>query len=230
MTSVFSDAGTARVLKDRLAHVRWIAGGTGAGKSTLTQALADRYDVAVYQGDRAEHGWLERCTPQRHPHLAGLRGLPPGAMWRGRTPDQVFQAMPSLHGETVGFLVDDLLAKSDERIILVDYFGILPDHLAPLLRRPDQAVFLLPTAEFRENALAARYADPARARATWGTEQPASAVAKRLLRDALWDEEVRRQALARGLDTVVIDGSVPVSDLAERNATRFGLRRATAPG
>jgi hypothetical protein len=28
-------------LTDRLAHVRWIAGGTGAGKSTLADILAD---------------------------------------------------------------------------------------------------------------------------------------------------------------------------------------------
>ncbi|MGI5466213.1 hypothetical protein [Streptomyces sp. CA-132043] len=223
MTSVFSDAGAGGVLTERLAHVRWIAGGTGAGKSTLTQALADRYDVAVYRGDRAEHGWLERCTPQRHPHLAGLRGLRPGGMWHGRTPRQVFQTMPGLHGETVGFIVDDLLAKPDERIILVDYFGILPDQLAPLLRRCGQAVFLLPTPEFRKNALATRYADPACARAIWSTEQPPSALAKRLLRDALWDEEVRRQAVTHGLDTVVIDGSVPVSVLADHIASRFEL-------
>ncbi|MFF9869655.1 hypothetical protein ACF1G0_30395 [Streptomyces sp. NPDC013953] len=224
MTPAFSDAETCRALTDRLAHVRWIAGGTGAGKSTLTRLLADRHDVAVYEGDRAEHAWLERCTPQHHPRLAGMRGLPPGAMWHDRTPDQVFRAMPSLHGEMVGFIVDDLLAMPEERVILVDYFGILPGHLAPLLRRPGQAVFLLPTPEFRENALASRYADPARARANWGNEDLADASAKRLARDALWDQEVRRQAPLHGLDTIVIDGTVPVPALADDMATRFGLR------
>ncbi|MFI8192346.1 hypothetical protein ACIF8T_26775 [Streptomyces sp. NPDC085946] len=222
MTSAFSDTGTGLVLTDRLAHVRWIAGGTGAGKSTLTRSPADRYDVAVHQGDRAEHDWLERCTAQRHPRLAGMRGPPPGALWRDRTPDQVFRALPSLYGEMVGFVVDDLLALSGERVLLVDYFGIPPGHLAPLLRRPDQAVFLLPTPEFRETALASRYADPARARAAWGSEDGASAFAGRLARDALRDEEVRRQAPLHGLDTIVIDGTVPVSDLADRMAVRFG--------
>ncbi|MGV9264844.1 hypothetical protein ACWDRR_09305 [Kitasatospora sp. NPDC003701] len=223
MASPSSDADTRGEPADPLTHVRWIAGGTAAGKSTLARILADRHDIAVYDGDRAEHDWLARCTPQRHPRLAALRGAPPGGMWRGRTARQVFRAMAGLHGETVGLLVEDLLALPSDRVVVVDYFGILPGHLAPLLRRPDQAVFLLPTPRFRRDALAARYADPARARATWGGDDPEAALAARLGRDALWDEEVRRQADGHGFDTVTIDGGVPVADLAARVAARFGL-------
>lgn len=39
-------------------------------------------------------------------------------------------------------------------VIPVAYFGVLPGHPAPLLRRPGQAVFLLPTPEFGKNAAA----------------------------------------------------------------------------
>ncbi|GAB3068987.1 hypothetical protein [Micromonospora schwarzwaldensis] len=49
-------------LAHRLAHLRWLAGGTGAGKSTLARGLADRYDVLIYDGDRAERGYVGRCT------------------------------------------------------------------------------------------------------------------------------------------------------------------------
>ncbi|MER7177525.1 ATP-binding protein [Streptomyces mesophilus] len=223
MTFAFSDAESCHGLADRLSHVRWIAGGAGSGKSTLARLLADRYDVEIYCGDRAEHAWLERCTPQLHPRLASLRGLAPGAMWRERTGRQVFQEMPSLYGETIGFLVEDLLERPDERIILVDYFGTLPRDLAPLLRRPEQAVFLVPTPEFRHDALSARYADRARAQANWGGEDPASTLAERLARDALWDEEVRRQAPVHGLAALTVDGSTPASVLADRIALRFEL-------
>ncbi|MFF8713493.1 hypothetical protein ACF07T_18975 [Streptomyces sp. NPDC015184] len=227
MTSLFSDSETSRELPDLLAHVRWIAGGTASGKSTLARLLADRYGVEVYDGDRAEHGWLTRCTPQRHPRLSAMRGMPPGGMWADRTAEEVFRAMASLHGETTGFLVEDLLAMPTDRIILVDYFGILPNHLAPLLCRPDQAVFLLPTPRFRWDALDARYADPARARATWGGNDPKTMLAKRLTRDSLWDEEVRRQADGHRLDTITVDGSTPVTDLADQMAARFGLGHST---
>ncbi|MBC9718723.1 hypothetical protein H9Y04_39975 [Streptomyces sp. TRM66268-LWL] len=224
MTFASSDAEPRQGLADRLAHVRWIAGGTAGGKSTLTRLLAERHNVEVYDGDRAEHAWLERSTPQRHPHFTALRDLPPGAMWRERTGQQVFESMPGLHGETVGFLVEDLLGFSGDRIVLVDYFGVLPEHIAPLLRWTHQAVFLLPTAEFRENALATRYTDRSRARGNWGNEDPAATFAKRLVRDAHWDREVRRQAELHDLPTITIDGSVPASVMADRLALRFGLR------
>ncbi|MFJ3793335.1 hypothetical protein [Kitasatospora sp. NPDC090091] len=224
MTSPIPDLGKpVDDLAGRLAHVRWIAGGTGAGKSTLTRLLAERHDVTVYDGDRAEHGWLDRCTPQRHPHLAALRDQSPGAMWHDRTAQQMLRAMPGLHGETVGLLVEDLLALPARRTVLVDYFGLLPRHLAPLLRRADQAVFLLPTPGFRQDVLTARYADPARARATWGEADPAEALAARLARDALWDEEIRRQAPLHRVDTLIVDGTTPVDDLARHLAARFGL-------
>ncbi len=92
------------------------------------------------------------------------------------------------------------------------------------LRQPDQAALLLPTPAFRENALTNRYADPARTRANWGSEDPTDTFTKRLARDALWDEEVRRQAPLHGLDTTVrIHGTASASELADRIATRFGL-------
>ncbi|MCL2552666.1 MAG: hypothetical protein FWE75_11055 [Actinomycetia bacterium] len=208
---------------ERLTHVRWIAGGTGTGKSTVARLLALRHGLAVYDGDRAEHAWLPRTTPQRHPHLSAARNRPPGANWRDRTPEEVFATMASLHGETVGFLVEDLLALAADRMTLVDYFGILPRHLAPLLIDPAHAVFLFPTPDFRRRVLTARYADPDRARATWGDLDPAATLAKRLSRDALWDQEVRIQADRLGLTTLVVDGSVPAPALADTVARHFGL-------
>ncbi|WP_167574009.1 hypothetical protein [Kitasatospora cheerisanensis] len=134
--------------------------------------------------------------------------------------------MAGLYGETAGFLAEDLRDRAGERTVLVDYFGILPDHLAPLLTRPEDAVFLVPTPEFRAAVLRARFADPGRVRANWGSADPERMFALRCARDALWDREIRRQAARHGLDVVTVDGSVPVAELAERLAVRFGL----APG
>ncbi|MEU7689170.1 hypothetical protein FLW53_21405 [Microbispora sp. SCL1-1] len=214
-------------LRRRLAHVRWIAGGTGAGKSTVTQALAERHDVHVYDGDRAELGYVKRCDPRRQPHLWALLRTPTEDRWAGRTAEEIFHAMPSLHGETFGFVLDDLLALPADRPVLVDDFRTLPSEVAPLVTRPQQAVFLLPAPEFRARALGARFADPARARANWGDGDHADALAKRLARDLLWDEEVRRQARELGLPVVHVDGSRSVADLAADLAAMFRLDQIT---
>ncbi|MGW5266119.1 hypothetical protein ACWEQG_34520 [Microbispora sp. NPDC004025] len=211
-------------LARRLAHVRWIAGGTGAGKSTLTQSLAERHDLLVYDGDRAEQGYVNRCTPQRQPHLFALLRTPLEQRWTGRTAAEIFQAMPSLHGETFGFVIEDLLTLPTDRPVLVDDFRTLPRDVAPLLTRREHAAFLLPTPEFRRDALGTRFADPARARANWGSGDHAEAFAKRLARDELWDEEVRRQALELDVPVLRVDGSRNVAELADELAAMFRLR------
>ncbi|XVQ86049.1 hypothetical protein ACQP2K_01040 [Microbispora siamensis] len=212
-------------IRRRLAHVRWIAGGAGAGKSTVTRALAERHDVLVYDGDRAELGYVHRCDPRRQPYLWALLRTPTEDRWASRTAEEIFHAMPSLHGETFGFVLDDLLALPADRPVLVDDFRTLPREVAPLLTRPEHAVFLLPTPEFRARALGDRFADPARARANWGDGDHADALAKRLARDRLWDQKLRRQARELELPVLPVDGSRGVADLATELAAMFQLVR-----
>ncbi|SCG44504.1 AAA domain-containing protein [Micromonospora humi] len=210
-------------LAHRLSHVRWLAGGTGSGKSTLARALAEQHDVLVYDGDRAERGYVGRCTARDQPYLWALLNAPAARRWTGRSAQEVYESMPSLHGETFGFVVDDLLALPVDRPILVDDFRTLPREVAPLLTWPEQAAFLLPTPVFRDRALRTRFADPARARANWGDGDHDEALTLRLARDELWDAEIRRQAVASGLPVVTVDGARDVRDLADDLAARFRL-------
>jgi hypothetical protein len=207
----------------KLEHVRWIAGGTGAGKSTVTMILAERFDVTVYHGDVATHDWITRCTPDRHLHLHALATLT-DEQKAVMTPEEKFAGMASLHGETIGFMVEDLLALPADRIILVDDFGLTPRDVAPLLSRPEQVAFLLPTPEFRRRALTARYADPDRARANFGIVDLAEALANRLGRDTLWDTEVARQAAEYDLPVIHIDGHRTPDEVADDLARRFRLQ------
>jgi hypothetical protein len=208
---------------ERLSHVRWIGGGTGAGKSTLAALLARDHDVTVYDGDRGEAEYIARATPERQPLLHALAAKTATQKWLQPTPDEVFAAMPSLHGETFPLVVDDLLALPADRPVLVDDFRTLPREVAPLLAKPEHAVFLLPTPGFRRDALAHRYADPDRARANWGDADPAAMLERRLARDELWDAEVRRQAREHALPVIDIDGRTRPEPLAARLATAFAL-------
>jgi hypothetical protein len=210
-------------LRRRLSRVRWIGGGTGSGKSTVTALLAATFGLDVYDGDRAERAYAARVDPARQPRFAALLAMTPRQRWLNRPPEQVFAEMPSLHGETFGFVLDDILARPGETGLLVDDFRTLPRNVAPLLTWPGQAVFLLPTAGFRKRALGDRYADPARARANWGDEDTAMMLAARLARDELWDAEVRRQARELDLPLLEVDGSRGPADVAEELGRVFRL-------
>lgn len=131
--------------------------------------------------------------------------------------------MAGRYGETIEFLIEDLLARPSDRIVIVDYFAVQPRYLAPLLSWPGQAAFLIPTAQFRRSALSRRYADPDRARANWGDLDPVAALQTRLARDALWDVEVAYQAAALGLHVLTIDGDRTVDEIADHLTERFRL-------
>lgn len=209
-------------LAQRLAHVRWIAGGTGAGKSTAARILANRAGAVIYHGDRAEHEWLSRCTQRDHPHMfAGLRLSVEDRA--AMTPEEKFRRMSCRHGETIGFVIEDLLALPADRPVLVDWFGNTPHDVLPLLTWPGQAAFLLPAQDFRSRMLGARYADPDRARANWGSVDVAVALANRLGRDDLWDAEIRRQASEVDLPVIDIDGTRDAEAVADGLARQFRL-------
>jgi hypothetical protein len=214
---------TSAVSPGQFRHVRWLAGGTSSGKTAAAAALAGRFDLAIYSGDRAEHDWLDRCSLEQQPRFAAARGQRPGDIWRGRSAEQVFEAMAGRYGETIGFLVEGLLDRPTDRVVIVDYFGVQPRDLAPLLSWPGQAAFLIPAAQFRRTTLGRRYADPDRARANWGDLDPAAVLETRLARDALWDAEVTGQAIALGLPLLTIDGSRPAGEMAGDLAERFRL-------
>lgn len=205
------------------AHVRWIGGGTGAGKSTVSRLLAERYRLAVYDGDKAGSRHFRHCDERRQPYMAALMRLSPEERSTGRTAEEVFAAMPSRHGETFPFVREDLRAMTGRGPVLVDDFSNRPSEIAPLLTWPEQAVFLLPTPEFRRRALTERYSDLDRARANWGDVDFGQALEIRLARDRYWDEETRDQAAALGLPVIDIDGTIPPEDIADDLAARFRL-------
>jgi hypothetical protein len=160
--------------------------------------------------------------PDRHPHLVAQTRLTVAerAARSGRTR---FETMPSRHGETIGLVVEDVLALPADRPVLVDWFGNTPRDLAPLLTWREQAVFLLPTPEFRRSVLTARYADVDRARANWADADPVRALANRLERDTLWDAELRGQAVEFDLPVRTIDGGRTPAELADELAASFRL-------
>jgi len=208
---------------ERLCNVRWLAGGTGSGKTTLATALAQRFGVDIYDGDIGERSYLARCTPQGQPRLLATAAMTPSQHWLERSPAEIFENMASLHGETFGFVLDDLLARNPDEMLIVDDFRTLPNDVDSLLSWPEQAVFLIPTPEFRRAALTQRYTDPDRARANWGDLDPATVLEARLARDSFWDAEVARQANETGLALLQIDGSRSIDGLVADLAERFRL-------
>ena len=206
----------------RLRHIRWIGGGSGAGKSTVAHLLSEKHGLRLYHCDETQSAHTARSNATDHPMLHAFLALTMDERWVKRTPEEIFHTFHGFHGEGFGLILEDLLDLPTDVPVLVEGYKLLPYLVAPLLSRPDQAVWLIPTPEWRRIALSRRGS-------LWSiagqTSDPETALANLLARDALYTEEVFRQAVALQLTTIEVNGSASVDGLATHVAQCLGIRR-----
>ena len=60
----------------------WILGGSGSGKSTISQALSAQYDIPIYDMDAHIYGsYHERYTDKKHPVNKAWANAENGLAW-----------------------------------------------------------------------------------------------------------------------------------------------------
>jgi hypothetical protein len=208
--------------KLRLRHMRWIGGGSGAGKSTVARRLSERYGLRLYHCDDMQSAHTARSNPTDHPMLHAFIAMTMDERWAKRTPEEMFRTFHGFWGEGFGLILEDLLDLPTDVPVLVEGYKLLPRLVAPLLSRPAQAVWLIPTPSFRRTAFCQRGS-------LWSiagrTSNPQTALANLLARDALYTEEVERQAATLQLTRIQVNGSASVDELTKHVAQCLGMRR-----
>ena len=204
-----------------LDHVRWVGGGSGAGKTTVTRLLAERVDARLYSADATIGVHSERLEPADAPLLESFRRMDMDQRWVRRDPVTMYRTFPWYHGEGFDLVLDDLRRLPDDRLVLAEGFRLLPQLVRPQLSAPRHAVWLLPTPGFRQAAFARRCG----ADAFWlRTSDPDQALANLLERDQIFTDELAGEAARTGLRTVHVDGTRTIEDIAGQLAVRLGLR------
>ena len=204
-------------MRERLGHVLWIGGGTGAGKSSVASALAERYGLARYDYDwHDSRDHTERTRPDRHPHRAAFLAMSLDERWVLHTPREMADNAIGSFRDRFEMVIEDLLALPRDRAVVADGFGLLPELIHPLTASHHQAVFLLPTPEFRAVALERRGW-----RTIDGTSDADRARANRLARDELLTEYVRQTAAGLGFATISVDGTRGLDEITAEVDRRF---------
>jgi hypothetical protein len=214
-----------RTVRDRLRHVRWIGGGSGAGKSTIARRLAEEHGLRLYDSDRTLRDHVGRSNAVDHPLMAAFVAMDMDERWLNRLPSVMLETFHAFRGEGFEMIVEDLLALPSEPPILAEGFRLLPRLVAPLLSRSDQAVWLVPTPEFRMAAFEARdftWEIPGR------TSDPKRALANLLARDELFTDEVAIEAAALELPTIEVAVGMTMDNLLERVSAALALGPSVA--
>lgn len=199
-------------LPTALSNVRWIGGGSGAAKSTMSQRLIEGQNTVLYDTDLAMRDHAYRCGPENCPNLAKFKSMSMDERWVLRTPQMMFDSFHWFQGEGFDFVVEDLLAFPKNKPVIAEGFRLLPRLVAPLLQSSEHAIWLLPTPDFRRHAFDARGS-------TWDiaskTSDPDLALANLLARDQLFTDQLQQETSELGLHSIIIDGQQSEDQLFE---------------
>ncbi|HEX5189680.1 MAG TPA: hypothetical protein VFW16_09075 [Streptosporangiaceae bacterium] len=205
--------------RGRLAHVYWIGGGSGAGKSTIARRLAERHGFALYSTDDAMADHADRVRPEECPLLSAFTSMDMDQRWLNRSPQVMLETFHWFGGEGFGLIVEDLIRLACGPVI-AEGFRLLP-HLVEPLALPAQAVWLLPTPAFRRAAFGSRGSLWQIARKT---SDPPAALRNLLERDRMFTERLAEQTRRLRLPALEVDIAMSEDDLAARVDAMLGLR------
>src|SRR4051812_6830238 len=99
-------------LRERLRHVYWIGGGSGAGKSTVARRLAAQRGLHVYSTDDAMADHARRSSREACPLLHAFMAMSMDERWVTRSPVAMLETFPWFSGEAFELIVEDLLQLS----------------------------------------------------------------------------------------------------------------------
>jgi hypothetical protein len=206
-------------LPERLRHVYWLGGGSGAGKSTIARLIAARHGLALYDTDgvMADHG--RRISFADSPFLSQFAGMDMDERWVRRSPDTMLETFHWFRGEGFGLIVEDLLCLPGDPGVIAEGFRLLPRLVAPLAAA-GHAVWLAPTPDFRRAALASRGTLWEIARKT---SDPPRALRNLLERDAMFTDRLRAEAADLGLRLIEVHTAMTEDELYGRVTEALGL-------
>lgn len=211
----------AEALRHRLQHVRWIGGGSGGGKSTITRHLAARHGLSIYATDDVMIDHARRSTPEQAQQLSRFMTMSMDERWLSQSPEAMLDTFHWFRGEAFDLIVEDLLfLMPSEPGVIAEGFRLLPQLVAPLLTDPSHAVWLLPTPQFRAAAFDSRGT-------MWqipgATSDPHRAQRNLLDRDHMFTERLRDELVDLGLPFVEVDDTFDELELTDRVGTLLGL-------
>jgi hypothetical protein len=207
-------------LRERLRHVYWIGGGSGAGKSTIARRLAPRHGWRLYATDDVMADHARRTTPADSPFLSDFAAMDMDERWVSRSPETMLETFHWFRGECFDLIIDDLLRLPAQPPVIAEGFRLLPGLVKPLLAEPAHALWLLPTPAFRRAALESRGSLWEIARKT---SDPDRALRNLLDRDRMFTSRLRGEAMRLGMHLIEVDATMSQDDLTERVEGALGL-------
>lgn len=208
-------------IRDQLQHIYWIGGGSGAGKSTVARRIAAQHVLQLYATDDVMHDHARRTTREQAPLLHAFMAMDMDERWVNRSAVVMLETFHWFRGEAFELIIEDVLRLPRNPAIVVEGIRVLPGLVEPLIPSKANAVWLLPTPEFRQAAFEHRGEEASGFVAR--TSNPARALHNVLERDRMFTEVLRYETTRLGLSVIDVDSGTTENDVADRVTQLFRL-------
>ncbi len=194
-----------------LGHVLWIGGSPCAGKTSISDRLAQTYHLQVYHFDRTEREHIARRIAQGDARLTAFLSQSMDERWLMRSPEVMAQSVISFWTQRFHQVLEDLLTLPQDTGIITEGPGLFPECVFPCLFDPHQAIWLVPTEAFCTAIRQHRHA--AGIDGFQQTSDPERALRQLIERDHLLARYVKQQTEALHLPLYEVDGNRSLDEM-----------------
>ncbi len=199
-----------------LSQILWIGGATDTGKSTVAQRIGEIYDLPVYHYDHYDLVHHQELA-QDDPTIQAFLQASLDERWVQQTPETLLKRSLASFQKRFPLVVHDLQALSTGKWVLAEGFGFTPELLVPHLTDKQQAIWMIPTPEFKRASVERRDKPSWR----FQTSDPARAKANLVTRDLLLAEYYERETEHYGVRCIMVDGSQSIEKMVELVQAQF---------
>lgn len=203
-------------LRQALSHILWIGGATDTGKTTISQIVAERHRLQIYHYDRHDQLQLEQLA-QTLPRYRVFLDASLEERWIVPEPEDLLQFLLRSFQDRFPLVVKSLLDLPKEPMIVAEGFGFTPELLFPILSSVRQAVWFVPSEDFKWASMERRNKPSFKGEVS----DPERATRNVFVRDMLLAKQVSVQAESRGLTVYKIDGTCSTEDMATQVEQHF---------
>jgi 2-phosphoglycerate kinase len=203
----------------KLEHVFWLGGSPCAGKTSITGALAARFDLDVYRVDEVFEVHAQHFDPDLHPALTKWRA----SSWNQRW----MQPLETLLGDVIAcyrehftLILADIFSMPRDRPLLVEGTALLPRQVAGVLAGRNRAIWVVPTASFQAEHYSRR---DWVLRVLEQCDDSGAAFHNWMARDAKFARWLTAEVNALGLELLRVDGGRTIEENTEAVVAHFRL-------
>lgn len=198
-----------------LDHVLWLGGSPCGGKSTISHQLSQIYVWVDYHADAWERAHVRRRIARGDQEALADLQQSTDERWLLPSVDDLVRSASRSWMRTFPLVISDLAAFPRDNLILAE--GIFfPEAVVPYLRHPHQALWLIPTPDFCQQARHRKWERLRDRKQRHGIDdegsQPELRLAKLIARDVGVADEMRRQAVQCGVPWIEVDDTRSIEE------------------